>query len=231
MHKHYDVLDRGLRTLKLEASEAQKAALLVYADEIERWNKRMNLVRSSGEAIITAHILDSLAGVSYLEGFAHVADLGSGAGLPGIPLAIMTPNCQWSLVERGTARAAFLANVLGSLALAPRVRVCCQDANKPVAGVKALTCRAFLPLSVVLPLIEPYLVAGIPLFAYQGKVEETEIELARYRMSGELPAGYEFVATKLPLISPWTEAERWIWKLELRPEGASSKAGEVEDGE
>ena len=80
------LIEEGLRRLDLPADPRRVESLFRYASEIERWNRRINLVRAEGELLIKRHLLDSLAGLSVIDGIEDrdaIADIGSGAGLPG----------------------------------------------------------------------------------------------------------------------------------------------------
>ena len=106
-----NLLAEGIRRLDLHASETQIELLNRYLDEIERWNRRMNLVRANREELIVRHVLDSLAGLPHilrLKNRGTCADIGSGAGLPGIPLSLFMPDSNFALVERSGKRAQFL---------------------------------------------------------------------------------------------------------------------------
>ncbi len=91
----------GLETTKLETK------LLMYLALIQKWNGVHNLtaIRST-ETMLTHHIIDSLAVLPHISG-AKIADIGSGAGLPGIPIAIMKPDWQVTLIESNKKKTAF----------------------------------------------------------------------------------------------------------------------------
>ncbi|MGH8562479.1 MAG: 16S rRNA (guanine(527)-N(7))-methyltransferase RsmG, partial [Nevskiales bacterium] len=95
-----DVLLRdGLTDLGLKLSGGQRAQLLSYLQEMQRWNGTHNLtaVRDPQEMVVK-HVLDSLSLLPQLQG-TSLLDIGSGAGLPGIPLAIANPRLQVTLLE------------------------------------------------------------------------------------------------------------------------------------
>jgi len=98
----------GISTLSLAVDEAAVERLLDYVELLERWNATYNLtaVRDPGE-MVTRHLLDSLAVAPHVTG-ATLADLGSGAGLPGIPLAIVVPEREVLLVDSNGKKARFL---------------------------------------------------------------------------------------------------------------------------
>ncbi len=98
-------------------SESHQDQLLEYAALVEKWNKTFNLVsRQDIRRLLPRHILDSLAGAPLLKG-EHILDLGSGAGLPGVPLAISAPERSFVLLDRSSRRVRFLKQVVRNLSL------------------------------------------------------------------------------------------------------------------
>ncbi len=89
----------------------------LYLDELRRWGARTNLVGSTGPAALARHVEDSLAAAGHLPSGARVADLGSGAGFPGIPLALRRPDLRIHLVEIRERRVNFLRHVTRELGL------------------------------------------------------------------------------------------------------------------
>lgn len=108
---------------------ALDAALGVFAAELARWGARMNLVGSTAADAIARHFEDSLAAAPHLPANATVVDLGSGAGFPGIPLALARPDLRFTLVEIREKRLAFLRHVARELALAIEVRATSIEAT------------------------------------------------------------------------------------------------------
>ena len=106
-----NIMDQGLRHLGLIAEDRHRDLLIRYIEEIELWNDRLGLL-APGEDLVRRHILDSLTALKVLRESEprRAADIGSGAGFPGIPLAIYMENCRFSLVERMGRRAGFLRN-------------------------------------------------------------------------------------------------------------------------
>jgi len=98
-----------------------EAALAAYARELARWGERMNLVGSTEPAALGRHFDDTLAAAAELPVGASVVDLGSGAGFPGVPLALARPDLRLALVEIREKRLAFLRHVVRELA--PQVEV------------------------------------------------------------------------------------------------------------
>jgi 16S rRNA (guanine527-N7)-methyltransferase len=90
----------GLAELRLPSSDAQRSALLVLARLLERWAQRINLTaHRSLDSIIRRLILDAAALSTRLPPLASLVDVGSGAGFPGLPIAILRPGCRVTLVE------------------------------------------------------------------------------------------------------------------------------------
>lgn len=119
-------LKSGCKALGLELSSAQLEALARYIELLRKWNKTANLIsRKDMSRLVERHILDSLTAVRLIRG-QRILDVGSGGGLPGIPLAIVLPNVQMFLCERMSRRARFLTLVVRELALA-NVSVIGQD--------------------------------------------------------------------------------------------------------
>ncbi|XOV83822.1 MAG: 16S rRNA (guanine(527)-N(7))-methyltransferase RsmG [bacterium] len=98
-------------------SDSQQDQLLEYAALVEKWNKTFNLVsRQDIRRLLPRHLLDSLAGAPLLQG-ERILDLGSGAGLPGVPLAIAVPAHSFVLLDRSSRRVRFLKQVVRNLSL------------------------------------------------------------------------------------------------------------------
>ena len=142
-------LDAGLAALGIALDDAAIERLLDYVDLLERWNAAYNLtaVRDPAE-MVTRHLIDSLAILPYVSG-ATLADLGSGAGLPGIPLAIAAPARETLLVDSNGKKARFLREAVRRLGLR-HVRVA-ESRVEDVAGTfDCSTARAFASLGEML---------------------------------------------------------------------------------
>ncbi len=114
-----DLLRKGLRELGISFTEHQTEAFLFYLEELKRWNKAYNLTGlKTDREIIIKHFFDSLLFLKALpEHVRSLADIGSGAGFPGIPLKIMYPDPVVYLVEPSKKKAAFLRHVCKQLRL------------------------------------------------------------------------------------------------------------------
>ena len=110
-------LTTGLSGLNLELSDKQRDKLLAYKDLLLHWNLTYNLIsRNDSHRIIERHILDSLSVLRYMKG-KRVADIGCGAGLPGIPLSIALEEIKFTLVDRSLRKVRFLRHAVLDLKL------------------------------------------------------------------------------------------------------------------
>jgi 16S rRNA (guanine527-N7)-methyltransferase len=173
-HPLYTPLCDGLSALALD--EAFSHPLLDYLDLLVRWNKAYNLtaIRDPNE-MLTKHILDSLAMHAYFTQ-ENLADLGTGAGLPGIPLAIIRPEAQICLIESNGKKTRFLREVVRQLAL-PNVTVIesrAESVNQP-GHYQAITARAMDRLAGILAVGGHLLSENGVLLAMKGPQVDDEI--------------------------------------------------------
>jgi 16S rRNA (guanine527-N7)-methyltransferase len=110
-------LKEGLDQLGLNLQVSQQQLLLDYLDILMKWNKAYNLVGTHDrQTLITHHILDSLSVLPFVK-VSAVLDVGTGAGLPGIPLAIALPETQFTLIDSNGKKTRFLTEVKNALKL------------------------------------------------------------------------------------------------------------------
>ncbi|MBT5388343.1 MAG: 16S rRNA (guanine(527)-N(7))-methyltransferase RsmG [Porticoccaceae bacterium] len=111
-------LQHGIKLLGIECTADQVDKLLVYLEMLEHWNKAYNLtaIRDPMQ-MIDLHLLDSLAILKYIEKSEAVIDVGTGPGLPGIPLAIMNPKKSFTLLDSNGKKTRFLFQVIAELGL------------------------------------------------------------------------------------------------------------------
>lgn len=116
--QHAEELTRGARELGVELSDSQHSQLLGYLGLLIKWNKAYNLtaVRDPDE-MVSRHLLDSLSVVPFIEGERQL-DVGSGGGMPGIPLAILFPDMNVTCLDSNGKKTRFLTQVKLELKLA-----------------------------------------------------------------------------------------------------------------
>ena len=169
----------GLDALGLALDDAVSARLLDYLALMQRWNAAYNLtaIRDPRE-IVTKHLLDSLAVLPHI-GPEPLADLGSGAGLPGIPIAIAQPERAVVLVESNGKKARFLRECARALPL-PNASV---TETRAEAGLARTTgsaiARALASLDALCGYAEPWVGASGRLYAMKGPGFEPELAALR----------------------------------------------------
>ena len=179
-------LGEGLRGLSLDVSANVQGALLAYLALLEKWNRVYNLTAiRDPRAMLVQHLLDSLAVVPALQRRWSVtgrgpelADIGSGAGLPAIPIALVWPQVRYTLVEPVEKKAAFLRQAVGDLELTDRVQVVCQrvQAMGPVGPYDFITCRAYAMLAAFAEDVQGIAGAQTTLVALKGVRPDAEID-------------------------------------------------------
>ncbi len=197
-------LEAGL--VQLDLDPALAAPLLEYLALLARWNATYNLtaIRDPRE-MLAKHLLDSLAMQPFVRGLHTLADLGTGPGLPGIPLAIATPSLQVTLVESNGKKARFLREAVRQLKLSNvQVAETRIEAFRPDATFDAITARALATLPLILELGGHLPGADGRLLAMKGVLPEDEI--------AALPAGWR-VAAIHPLRVPGLSAERHLLEI------------------
>lgn len=197
-------LDDGLLALGLDPA-AVSAPLLDYLALLVRWNKTYNLtaVRDPHEMVVK-HLLDSLAMHLYVDDLAarggSLADLGTGPGLPGIPLSIVKPGLKVTLVESNGKKARFMREAIRQLGLRDaRVAESRIEAVDEPGAYDAITARALGTLPLILELGGHLLKPDGRLLAMKGVHPADEI--------AALPAGWTVEASH-PMRVPGLDAER-----------------------
>jgi 16S rRNA (guanine527-N7)-methyltransferase len=171
-----EVLVAGAAQLGLSLSSAQAAQLLRLLDELDDWNQRMNLtaIRERG-AQITKHLLDSLAVHSYVRG-ARVADIGTGAGFPGLPLALVLPQAQFTLIDSTGKKLKFVEHAAQLLGLSNVQTVHTRaEAYRPKERFDTIVSRAIGPIETFVKWSGHLTVGGGRLLAMKGRYPTDEL--------------------------------------------------------
>ena len=165
-----DLLLEGAEKLKLDLTSLQRERLERYISEIELFNPIYKLVSyKDRDELIIRHILDSLAGLKVFEALegSSIADLGTGAGFPGVVLAIMLDR-PIVLVERMKRRVDFLKNVILRCNL-KNVRIVSKDVSEVEERFDIVTCRAFHPIFDIIDDVDRILSPNGVFAPYKGK--------------------------------------------------------------
>jgi 16S rRNA (guanine527-N7)-methyltransferase len=178
-------LERGLEALEFVLSDEQRVKLLQFLELLTKWNRVYNLTAiHSPQESVSAHLLDSLAIMPYLN-CRRILDVGSGAGLPGIPLAIAKPECEFVLLDSSQKKTAFLRQALADLKIS-NARVVCERAEiwQPTRKFDCVVCRALSRLAEFVDLTKHLLASGGVFAAMKGAYPHEEIAQlsAEYRV-------------------------------------------------
>jgi 16S rRNA (guanine527-N7)-methyltransferase len=200
--------DEDIEKLIAPRSEEIISLLARYIKEIELFNSAYGLVGTNNpDEIVVKHILDSLAPAGIIFRLfngdsCHIADAGSGAGLPGIPLAITMPKCEFTLIERMGRRAGFLWNTKAALGLS-NITVEEGEVEKTKNGsFSIITSRAFKPLEPkLLKALFNACTAGGIIAAYKGRLEKIKQEMSPLK---------NCIWETIPYSVPFLEEERHL---------------------
>lgn len=187
-------LDTGLEKLGLDLPVGVRDGLIAYIELLARWNKAYNLtaVRDPLE-MVTRHLLDSLAVVPYVRG-EYIIDVGTGGGLPGIPLALVFPERRFVLLDSNSKKTRFLVQVKASLGL-DNVTVMHSRVEdyRPEPLFDTVITRAFASVADILRGSRHLLMPEGEFLAMKGVIPGAEL--------AELPRGFhlvEVIALKVP---------------------------------
>lgn len=199
-------LQQGLKQLGLNIAPQTQQKLMDYLQLMLKWNKAYNLTAIRElDAMVIRHLLDSLSILPYIDQ-SPVLDVGTGAGLPGIPLALCLPDTQFVLLDSNGKKTRFLTQVKIELGI-DNVEVIHSriEQYQPSVRFPLITCRAFAALNTILDLTQHLVTSGSRILAMKGR-EEMPV----------LTAGYTQVAQHL-LDVPWLNEERRL--IEIKQSG------------
>jgi 16S rRNA (guanine527-N7)-methyltransferase len=185
--------------------EVMAGQLLRLLDELTQWNRAYNLTAiEDREAMVVTHLLDSLAAHADLAG-GRIADVGTGAGFPGLPLAIANPQRQFTLIDATAKKVRFVAHAARTLGLgnvqAMQARA---EGMHPEQPFDTILARAVGTLAELTQLAQPLARPGTRLLAYKGRRPEAEL--------ASLPAGWQLAGVRAVQI-PGLDAERCLVTL------------------
>jgi 16S rRNA (guanine527-N7)-methyltransferase len=199
------LLTKGLKKLNLDLAPHQEEQLKKFLQSVLKENKKFNLtgIKDPKEAIVK-HLFDSLSVASEISA-ASVADIGSGAGFPGIPLAIVKPGTSFVLVEAKQKKARFIKKATKELGLLNVVVFGKRSEEiKIKKGVEAIICRAIGSLDYFVEKTKHLLSQGGSLYAMKGRLTDDEIK--------KLPKDWHVAQIK-KIDVPYLEAERHLVKI------------------
>jgi 16S rRNA (guanine527-N7)-methyltransferase len=201
--KDRDLLVEGLHRMSLNLSDQMIDQLMAYLNLIEKWNRVYNLtaIRERDE-MIKLHFLDSLSILNHVE-MEHVLDVGSGAGFPGIVLAITKPELKVTVMDSVNKKTTFMQQVKSELSLTNLNVVNARvEAYQPTILFDGVISRAFSSIQNMLSMTQHTLQKNGAWLAMKSKDVKEELEALDQNQF-----------TLIPLEVPFINAERYLVKL------------------
>jgi 16S rRNA (guanine527-N7)-methyltransferase len=207
--KPRDLLRQGVAALHLDLDEGQIELLIRYLELLAKWNRAYNLTAVEDPlAMVSLHLLDSLAIAPYLDGGRFI-DVGTGPGLPGIPLAIALPGRHFTLLDSNGKRVRFLFQVRTALGLG-NVREVQSRAEtwRDGPGYDGIISRAYSAIDTMLASTAHLLAPGGHFYAMKGRLPEEELSA--------LAKPFNVTATRR-LQVPGIDGERHLIEIGVTP--------------
>ncbi len=172
-----DLLEAGLESLGLVPEQQPCSQYLAYIQLLSKWNKTYSLTAiKQPEDMLQRHVLDSLSVLSFIQG-KHCLDVGTGAGLPGMILALAVPETHWTLLDSNQKKIRFLRHIKAELEV-NNVEVVQSriESYEPEMEFDTLICRAVAPLTRLLEQTRHLITQDNQLLAMKGGKVDDEIE-------------------------------------------------------
>ena len=195
-------LQQGLEKLGLKIAPAIQQKLMDYLQLMLKWNRAYNLTAIRElDSMVIRHLLDSLSILPYIDQ-SPVLDVGTGAGLPGIPLALCLPEQKFVLLDSNGKKTRFLTQVKIELGIENIEIIHSRiEDYQPAKRFEMITCRAFAALNTILDLTQHLVTSGTRVMAMKGREEMPP-----------LAAGYIELAQHT-LQVPWLDEERHLIEI------------------
>ncbi len=205
MESTEQLLAEGMAAMGLPATTEQRDRLLSFLGLLRKWNRVYNLTAIENPAdMVRLHLLDSLAVLPFLSG-ARVLDVGTGAGLPGIPLALFSPGREFTLLDSNAKKTRFVRQAAIELGLANvKVEHARIEQFHPSQGFDVILARAFASLPAIVGETSRLLNPGGTILAQKGK---SPVE--------ELNALENMTVEDFPLHIPGIDAQRHLIAIKL----------------
>jgi 16S rRNA (guanine527-N7)-methyltransferase len=199
---YLNILQRGLDKLEIEYQPSQLEKTKIYLGLLKKWNQKYNLVADANiNVLVEKHVLDSLLIFNFVNA-KQTLDIGTGAGFPGIPLAIFKPQQKFTLLDSNGKKTRFLFQVKTKLGLNNAVIENCRIENyQSPCRIDMVTCRAFGSLEDIVIKSQHLLSQECKLLAMKGKFPDEEIS--------RLPEEF-IVLDSVKLLVPGEDSERHL---------------------
>lgn len=189
MSLYLPLLQKALKENAIVASESMQQQWVHYLEALVQWNKVFNLTSiTEPREMVYLHIIDSLLIAPFIQG-KHCLDVGSGAGLPGIPLAILHPEQHWTLLDKNNKKTRFMIQAAAELGL-KNITVIHSRAEDfhPAVKFDAILSRAYASLSLFIETTQHALAPTGVFIAMKGKLPEDELAALPRDIKAEKPA-------------------------------------------
>jgi 16S rRNA (guanine527-N7)-methyltransferase len=199
------MLQEGAKQFGLELSQSDVDRLIRLLDELDDWNQRMNLtaIRERSQQL-TKHLLDSLSVQPYLRG-ERILDVGTGAGFPGVPLAIVNPARQFTLLDSTAKKLKFIDHVAQTLGIPNVTTVHARaESYRPDERFHTVISRAVGPVDRFVKWAGHLCIGGGRLLAMKGRYPTDELE--------SLPNGWKLAGVHRVVV-PGLDEERHIVEI------------------
>lgn len=180
-----DIFIQGTEEIGIILSAGDIEKFLIYLEELELWNKKINLTAiKKDDNIITNHFLDSLAIVKYINPDSTLLDIGSGAGFPGVPVALSRPDCFVTCCDSAGKKIMFINHIVRKLGLQNVKTISCRvgEGEQNLGFYDYVVTRAVSDLLTVIKLSKTYMTESGKIIAMRGEKGKDELE----DVSGEL---------------------------------------------
>ncbi len=217
-------LEAGLLAMQLQVSADKQAKLLAYLLLIDKWNKVHNLTAIRDPLdMVSLHLLDSLSVLPHVQALSakSLLDVGAGAGLPSIPLAICLPDLQVTAIDSVEKKASFMRQVKGELALhnfhvaSGRVEALKPDGINNGSGFDVIISRAFSELALFVKLSRHLLAKTGLWLAMKGVLPEQELAAQQFLRLADEQDGVALVKIEVLKVAG-LDAERHLVFLNLK---------------
>ena len=194
----------GATALNVELTLEQAQTLLRLLDELDDWNQRINLTAiKDREQQVIKHLLDSLSVHRYLRGH-HIADIGTGAGFPGLPLALVNPDRHFTLIDATAKKLRFVEHAAAVMGVGNvRTLHARAEAHKPDPRYDCLVSRALGPIEKFVMWCGASCASGGRLLAMKGRLPEEELK--------QIPNGWKAAVHRL--VVPGLDEERHLVEI------------------
>jgi 16S rRNA (guanine527-N7)-methyltransferase len=207
-----DLLIEGAKTFGINLDGKAIGAFDLYLKELFKWNQKINLTAIQSEkGMILKHFLDSLSVTPYLSNHSSILDIGSGAGFPGIPLKIVQPTLEMTLIDSVRKKVDFQRHIIRMLGLRGTEAIHGRVQDKGI--LQSLSRRFDITLSRAFSDLRTFLVLSLPflkeegtIIAMKGEVDDkemrllTETEGTRYRLQKTIPLILPFSSFKRTIL-------------------------------